>query len=366
MRTRKLVSIDRNLVDRAKRWLACAAYALVCIIAVGCQSSQPELVVRPVPRHPLQIPEGTYGTLAWLSNDRIVLEYRPRGKQGPETSLWIMRSDGSEFHALALPADTQNECSWTGYHDPVALSDGRAAYVRSCHMEKGNPFWSSSILVLDAKTETSQRLFNYQIPEAASFSLAFGPDLSRGVGATYSDIEHYMFRIDNSGIYTIEFGLLRPNRPAWSSDGKTLAFFGNRTMSGDAGPIWATQAYDLWLMSADCVTRSSECRDKARILLQSVGGPTNVAWSPDGKWLVFDGDVHGRGDGIWLFDASGQQSFLIAAGNYAVPTWSPDGKAIIAVAGSPLEGQPDPALVSYSALALLDVSEIVSSSVATP
>ncbi len=365
MRTPMSVTI-RNRVERAKRWLACAACVLVCVIAVGCQSSQSETVVRPVPKRPLQVPAGTYGTLAWLPSDRIILEYRPRGTQGPETSLWMMESDGGEFHALALPADTQNECSWTGYHDPIALSDGQAAYVRSCHMEKGNPFWSSSVLVLDPKTETSQRLFNYQILEAASFSLAFGPDLSRGIGATYSDIEHYMFGIDSQGTYTLELGLLRPNRPAWSPDGKTLAFFGNRTMSGDAGPIWATQAYDLWLMPSDCVTRSSECRGKARMLVQSVDGPTNVAWSPDGKWLVFDGNVQGRGDGVWLFDTTGQQSFLIAAGNYTVPTWSPDGKTIMVVVGSPLEGQSDPALVSYTSLALLDVSEIVNSSAALP
>ncbi len=359
------VSIHRTSFGRLKRWLTSAAYALACIIIVGCQPSQPERIVHPVLVHPLQVPEGDYYTLAWLSDDRVVLDYKSKGKQGPESNLWIMRSDGSEFHELALPGDTQNECSWTEYHDPVTLSDGQAAYVRSCHMEK-EPFRSSSILVLNPRTQTSQQLFSQQIPESALFSLAFGSDSSRGVGATYSDIEHHLFGIDSQGTFTVELGLLRPNRPTWSSDGKYLAFFGNRTMRGDAGPIWATQPYDLWSMPADCISRSTSCSATAQMLIQNVKGPTRVAWSPNGKWLVFDGDVQGQGKGIWLFDVNRQKIYQIAFGNYERPTWSPNGENVMVVVGSPLEGQPDPALVSYTSLALLDVGEIVNSSVALP
>jgi len=365
MGTPMLVSIRKNRVDRTKQWLTSVAYALAWIIMVGCQSSQPERIVHLVPVHSLQVPEGEYYALAWLPNDRVILNYQPKGKQGPESNLWIMRSDGSEFHELALPSDIQNECSWTEYHDPITLSDGQAAYVRSCHMEK-EPFRSSSILVLNPGTQTSQPLFTQQIPESALFSIAFGSDLSHGVGATYSDIEHYMFGIDNQGTYTLELGLLRPNRPAWSPDGKHLAFFGNRAMGGDAGPIWATQAYDLWLMPADCISRSRSCSATAQLLTQGVNGPTRVAWSPNGNWLVFDGDVQGQGKGIWLLDARRQKLYQIAVGNYERPTWSPDGQSIMVVVGSPVQSQSDPTLISYTSLAILDVNELVKDSGISP
>lgn len=358
-------SIYWDAFGHTRRWLAGVVYTMVCIIMIGCQPSQSGRVVSPVPIHPLRVPEGNYRALAWTSTDRVIFEYRPKGKQGPGTNLWIMRSDGTELHELTLPPDTQNECSWTEYHDPVVLSNGQVAYVRSCHTAK-EPFWSSSVLVLNPNTQTSQLLFNQEIPEAALFSIAFGSDLSYAVGATYSDVEHYMFGIDSGGTYTLELGRPRPNRPAWSRDGKTIAFFGNQSMQSEPGPNWAAQAYDLWLIPADCVTRSSNCTDKARMLLESVDSPTNMAWSPDGKWLAFDGDVQGQGKGIWLLNVNGQKLYQVAVGNFERPAWSPDGHTIMVVVGSPLQGQSNSALVSYASLAILNVNKIVNDSGATP
>lgn len=348
----------RTEFSSMRRWWAWLACALVGLIMAGCQASQAGIVVHLVPQHPLQVPEGSYGARAWAPNDRVVLEYSPRGEQEPGSRLWIMQSDGGDFHELELPADIQNDCSSTYYHSPVALFDGRVAYIRSCHMQQGTVFWSSAILALNAQDATSHELFNYQIPEPASFSIAFGSDPTRGVGATYSDIEHHMFGIDSRSVYSLELGLLRPNRPAWSPDGTHLAIFGNQTMRGEPGTFWATQSYDLWIMSTDCVARSYDCTDKVRLLVQDVNSPTDVSWSPDGQWLVFDGDVQSRGDGIWLLHVNSGDIFQIASGNYTYPEWSPDGLSVMIAVGSP-EQDGIPGYTCYCSLALLNVSEIV-------
>jgi Tol biopolymer transport system component len=119
-------------------------------------------------------------------------------------------------------------------------------------------------------------------------------------------------------------------------------------------------------MPAECVIRAYNCIDKEQMLVEGVSGPTKATWSRDSKWLAFDGDFQDQGRGVWLLQVSGREVFQIAAGNYRGPTWSPDGQNIMVVVGSPLAGQPDPTLVSYTSLALLDVSEIVNSSVASP
>jgi len=333
---------------------------VACLLVVACQSSQQVIIVHPVSQHALETPEGSYGTIAWLPNNSIVLEFRPTGTKGPNTKLWIMQSDGSKFHELVLPPDMQHECSFTEYQDPVVLQENQIAYVRSCHLrQEREPYWSSSLVSLDTRTETNRELFNYQIPEAAAFSISFAPDLIHGIGATYSDIEHYLFGIDARGTYTLETGLLRPNRASWSADGNVIAFFGNRSMRGESGPFWATQPYDLWAMPAECVNRDSDCTTKTKLIVDSIDSPTNVVWSPDSKWLAFDGDVQGRGNGIYLVNYNQQQVFQIATGNYRRPTWSPDGPSLLVTVGSPVQGQPDPALVTYTSLALLNVSEIV-------
>ena len=344
----------------SKHSIICFALMIICSVLVACQPSPQGITVRPVSQRSLETPEGSYGTIAWLPNNSIVLEFRPTGLKGPNTKLWIMQSDGSEFHELVLPPDPQHECSFTEYHDPVVLQENQIAYVRSCSLRQGRePYWSSSLVSLDSRTKTNRELFNYQVPEAAAFSISFAPDLIHGIGATYSDIEHYLFGIDARGTYTLETGLLRPNRASWSVDGKTIAFFGNRSMRGESGPFWATQPYDLWVMPAECVNRNFDCTNRVELIVESVAGPTNLAWSPDGKWLAFDGSVQKHGKGIYLVNSNRQQVFQIASGNYERPTWSPDGQSLLVAVGSPVQGQPDPALVTYTSLALLNVSEIV-------
>ncbi|HVK15827.1 MAG TPA: hypothetical protein VM533_02700, partial [Fimbriiglobus sp.] len=65
--------------------------------------------------------------------------------------------------------------------------------------------------------------------------------------------------------------------PAWSSDGKRLAFVSNRT--GD---------YDVWLVNADGTGPRNLTANPAR--------DTSPAWSPDGKKLAFVSTRDGGSD----------------------------------------------------------------------
>jgi Tol biopolymer transport system component len=102
--------------------------------------------------------------------------------------------------------------------------------------------------------------------------------------------------------------------PAWSPDGKQLAFASTRRGGG-----W--RLYVLELSSGKVV----ELTDKTNRI-----GHVMPAWSPDGKWIVF-GDLV-EGGGIELFRCNpkgGERKQLTKLGdNNSEAAWSPDGKKI--------------------------------------
>src|SRR5262245_7028744 len=65
-------------------------------------------------------------------------------------------------------------------------------------------------------------------------------------------------------------------------------------------------------------------------------GPGNCpAWSPDGKHIAFllnSGAVPGADAGVHLMDADGKNRRRL--GGYGMPEWSPDGKSILAISFS--------------------------------
>jgi Tol biopolymer transport system component len=103
---------------------------------------------------------------------------------------------------------------------------------------------------------------------------------------------------DGTGLATLGYG----QWPAWSPDGKRVAFASNE--SG---------FYSLYLMNADGTART-------RI---TNGHPEAIypAWSPDGRTIAFDGS-----DGLDTINPDGTDLKRITNGG--LPSWSPDGKWI--------------------------------------
>ena len=102
-----------------------------------------------------------------------------------------------------------------------------------------------------------------------------------------------------------------PWRPAWSPDGKEIAF-------GMSGSLWKirpgdTTAYEL---TANPTYDSSP------------------AWSPDGRFIVFTGE-DSNGVNLMLLNVATLESTPLTRGSdiYADPVFSPDGKSIAFVRG---------------------------------
>jgi TolB protein len=116
---------------------------------------------------------------------------------------------------------------------------------------------------------------------------------------------------DCSGGRRLTNDLFMDSYPAWSPDGKKIAFTGNlgRTV--------------VDIMNADGSDR--------RRLTRRHGDDALPAWSPDGRTIALDNNITRQID---LVSPDGEQRHPLIARTASLPTWSPDGKRIAFVSSS--------------------------------
>ena len=94
--------------------------------------------------------------------------------------------------------------------------------------------------------------------------------------------------------------------PTFSPDGSQIAY--RLLLSTDDG--------EIWVMDADGGNR----RDLVKDPDFSDWGP---AWSPDGRYIAFDSNRR-VGLAIWLMNADGNDQHIVTQGHGEYPSWSPD------------------------------------------
>jgi dipeptidyl aminopeptidase/acylaminoacyl peptidase len=142
----------------------------------------------------------------------------------------------------------------------------------------------------------------------------------------------YVFDLAAKTLTQVTSGDYDDSEPAWSPDGKLLAFSSNRSKPDPD----LNYNSDIWVVAADS-------RDKVAHLTQvttNPGADTTPAWSPDGKWLTYVTQLDPK-----LFDyatkhiavspaAGGEAKVLTLAFDRVgiTPRFSPDGKFIYFIA----------------------------------
>ncbi len=104
-----------------------------------------------------------------------------------------------------------------------------------------------------------------------------------------------------------------PWRPAWSPDGREIAF-------AMAGSIWKIAVGDT----------------TAHELTANRTYDSDPVWSPDGRWIVYTADDDSRSINLMLFNVRTGESSALTRGRQVNidPTWSPDGKRLAYVSTS--------------------------------
>lgn len=177
-----------------------------------------------------------------------------------------------------------------------------------------------------------------------AFSIAVSHDGRRiafAIGGSRHTSAFYVMNADGT--------LLRPlavagRAPAWSPDGRKIAYEGNRggiyAMNADGSgtrllargsanrsPAWSPDGrriafqgtHGIYVMNAD---------GSGRRRLTHVAGDSGPAWAPDGSKIAFTSEVR-RSDTIYVMNADGAARRRLTQGPRDTgPVWSPDGRSI--------------------------------------
>src|ERR1700730_250033 len=87
----------------------------------------------------------------------------------------------------------------------------------------------------------------------------------------------YVFDLAAKSLTQVTSGDYDDSQPAWSPDGKQLAFTSNRSPDPDR-----TYNNDIWVVSDDTVDKGAHLDQ----ITSNPGNDNSPAWSPDGKWIA--------------------------------------------------------------------------------
>jgi len=142
----------------------------------------------------------------------------------------------------------------------------------------------------------------------------------------------YVFDLAAKSLAQITSGDYDDSEPAWSPDGKSLAFTSNRSKPDPD----ATYNTDIWAVAANNTDKGAHLAQ----VTTNPGADSSPAWSPDGKWIAYVTQLDSH-----LFDYAtkhlaiapaigGEAKILTLALDRMVtaPRFSPDGKFIYFIA----------------------------------
>jgi dipeptidyl aminopeptidase/acylaminoacyl peptidase len=142
----------------------------------------------------------------------------------------------------------------------------------------------------------------------------------------------YVFDITARSLRQVTSGDYDDAEPAWSPDGKLLAFTSNRSKPDPD----ASYDINIWVVAADNTDKGSHLTQ----ITTNPGPDTAPAWSPDGKWITYVTQLEPRifdyaTKHIAIAPSTGGEARLLTLfldRNSTEPRFTPDGKSVYFIA----------------------------------
>ena len=261
--------------------------------------------------HPRWSPDGKY--MGFLSG-----RAGPKGEKEDEDSkkeeLWILNREGGEAQKITDTIQSVNSFSWSPAGDRIVLilQDPSISEIEAAKNKDKS----------DAKPKAHPWVID---------RLHFKED---EIGYLDRRRTHlYVFELAGRKMTQITSGDYDDSAPAWSPDGRSIAFESNRSDSEDPDRNYNT---DIWVVAADNT-------DQGKSLVRVTTNPGTdgaPAWSPDGKWLAFTSQLEARlfqyaTFHIAIAPAAGGEAKVLTLKldrNSSEPRFSADGKWIYFIA----------------------------------
>lgn len=197
--------------------------------------------------HPRWSPDGKY--LAFLS-----------AREGDKTQVWLLNRQGGEAQQLTETIQDVGDFAWSPSSDRLVLV-----------LQDPSPDEIKAAKFKDKDEKPKPKPRPWVIDR-----LQFKED---EIGYLDRRRTHlYIFGMRDHKVRQITSGDYDDSEPAWSHDGRNLAFTSNRTADPDRN-----FNSDIWVASADNT-------DKGKTLERvttNPGADHSPSWSPDGKWITF-------------------------------------------------------------------------------
>lgn len=169
------------------------------------------------------------------------------------------------------------------------------------------------------------------------------------------DGRHQRRLTHDRGDFSTPSGLFFQVEPAWSPDGRRIAFASRRTgtsrifvmladgtgtrqltsgRENDAHPTWSPDGQQVAFVRGDQgdLEIVSAYGSGLHRLLRTEAAESDPAWSPDGRWIVYSRRTPGTSaKELWLVrpDGSGRHPLTGLDALSTSPAWSPDGGRIV-------------------------------------
>jgi TolB protein len=219
--------------------------------------------------------------------------------------VYVMNADGSGKRNLTRNRASDDYPTWSA-------DGGKIAFLRA------NPRrpWNYDLYLVNADGSGLRRLTHnekYSSPTsyARSTQLVWSPD------ARTIYFGRYRVSTDGSGTRWLPY---IPLRAVWSPDGRQIAFARMIRRTGP-GPCCSPSHSDISVMNAD--------GSGTRELTHNARQNDEPAWSPDGRSIAFVSRRDGNAE-VYVMnaDGSGQRNLTRHPAKVLHPSWSPDGRKV--------------------------------------